>query len=188
LIRPGSALSKTLAVAALGAMAALSWLGLIAPLGSWCASIMERRDAARTERAKLLESIARLETEAMQLSADSTSGVVWTAPRMGEANAMVQSRISELAQRNGIPLRSITPTEASDLPLAESVAFRAESDATLDQVANFLISLEYHSPALAVERATLRHIAKPGPQTEQPLLFVQLDIIAPVVTLEEASE
>ncbi len=180
MIRFGSALSRTLALA-LAVSSVLFILALVVvPLSNWKRDLKAARAAAIDEAQRLTTTIAQLRKEAAEFSGGGIRDIVWPASQLGEVTARIQARIGELAQANELAVRSITPSGEREPALTRVVAFRLELEAELDDLAEFLIASEYHEPILAVERATLRRLARPGPPTEQPLLFVQLDILAPV--------
>lgn len=184
ILRPGSALSRALAGALLVGFFLLLWLVVAMPLLAWREGNIAGLAEARADLQRLEGSIGRLAAERAQLSGDTTAETVWTAARTGEVTALIQARVSELARQNGLALRSVTPTAGRKLPLTEAVGFRLEAEATLDQLLQFLIALEYHAPVLVIDSATLRRLARPGPASEQPSLFIQIDLVAPVLTTE----
>ncbi|MCU0910461.1 MAG: type II secretion system protein GspM [Rhodobacteraceae bacterium] len=187
MIRPGSPQSRALALGIAAAAAALLTLGVVLPLAEWRARTLAAAEAARDEAERLASAIGRMRTERAQLSGSGIDAVVWPGERLGEVTARVQGRISELAVGHGLQLRSIAPTGTRPLPLTQGVGFRIESETTLDRLTEFLREVEHHAPALTVERATLRRLARPGEEPPQPVLFVQIDILAPVAAREDGT-
>lgn len=184
--RPVGAL---LALSGLAALALLVWAAVIQPIRTWQAEALAGRDAAVREMARLGDRIAALTAERAGLSEGGTLDIVWNAQQMGQATARIQSALSGLASERGIALRSVAPSGTRDLSLAMAAGFRLEFEAMLDQLTGFLTDIEYHSPVLVVERATLRRLNRPqtaaaGGGLQQPLVFVQLDVLAPVLLTE----
>lgn len=187
-MRPGSLAARVLALSTLVVIGLGVWVFVILPILDW------RRDiAAATQRnsqqiERHVASIEDLSSEQAQLQATSIDPFLWTAREQGAATARVQERISQLASENGVSIRAITPTGAREIPSADAVSFRLEIEASLDQLTPFLAGVEEHTPALAIERADLRRLARPGPPPMQPILFAQLEILAPIRIDAEADE
>lgn len=174
---PSRLLFCTLAVSTLG----LFWLAILLPLSVWKSDTTRQIVDTRLELASLQQSLAAMVQERNALTLGGSEGMIWTAAQLGQVTALVQARVSELAKQHGLSLRSITPSQNRGIQSAGTVSFRLELEAPLDRLTDFLVALEYNSPALAVEQSTLRRLNRPGPVTEQPALFVQLDILAPIV-------
>lgn len=178
------------ALALFCAMAALVWFAAVLPLRDWQMRSFQNRDAAVAGINRLGDSIANLQAERAGLATGGTLDIVWSARQMGEATARIQSELSSMASGNGVSLQSVTPTGQRDLSLAQAVTFRIEVEAGLDQITEFLTTLEYHSPVLVVEQATMRRLNRPvslvqgAPHRSQPLLFAQIGILAPVNLVE----
>lgn len=160
---------------------ALFWASVIAPVSQWRAASLLRHEVALTEQARLNTSTLRLKSELDFLSQSESQGFVWQAEQSGAVTAKIQSSLNTLASRAGIALRSISPAPEIELPYATGAAFRLESEATLDQILKFILSIEFNKEALLIERATLRRLNRPNRTSQQPLLFFQLDILAPVL-------
>lgn len=185
ILQPGTWITRVVALGGLVGALALFALFIIVPLATWRAETKQAVAIAYRDIGQLNSSLATLTVERDQLQATSMDGFLWSARQTGAATAQVQAAVGELALQRGLSIRAITPTGERSLPLAPGVGFRAEMEATLDQLAPFLVSLEYHTPALAVERAELRRITRLGTtETEQPTLFVQLDLVAPLLISE----
>ncbi|WP_457645941.1 type II secretion system protein GspM [Profundibacter sp.] len=163
----------------------LIWFAILLPASEWKAKAFSELAQSRAEQSKLSESLARLKVERAQLSGDTALDIIWKAKRMGEATALVQSEISNIAAKHGVSIRSITPVPAKEIPFANSIGFRIEGETTLDKLTTFLVDLEANSPALAIERAVLRRLTRPGRTAPQPDVFLQLNLIAPVELDEE---
>lgn len=133
----------------------------------------------RQQRSQLTTNIATLEREIEELSGGELTGVIWRSEQIGELTAQIQASIGDMALTNGLKLRSITPAGNRELPSTDATAMRVEGEATLDQLSNFLQELEFHEPVLMVDRAVLRRLNRPGRNPEQPLIFVQLQVLAP---------
>lgn len=187
MIRHGSLLSRFLLLAGATAVSGLVWLTVVQPLSSWKRSVIEQSETLRGDIQRLDASLAALTAERAALSGNPAIDLVWQAEQAGQASAVIQGRLSELAKASGLSLRSITPLPARDLPLTQGVGFRLEFEAPLDRLTDLVIAIEQSKPLLAIERATLRRLVRPAVaeiativKPDQPELFVQLDIIAPV--------
>lgn len=177
--------SRILALLIIAGFGMLAWFAALRPAYDWKSNSIAQLSASQTENAKLITSLSRLNAERAQLSGDSSLAIIWSAKRLGEATALVQSEISNLAATHGIILRSVTPVSSKDMPFTSAIGFRIEGEATLDKVTKFLVSLESNTPALIIERAVLRRLNRPGRTAAQPGIFVQLNMIAPVMLEEE---
>lgn len=174
-----------MALAFLGVVALLIWLAVAQPLQTWRKAQLDARADAIAETQKLQSSIATLRAERNRYDVDGQLDILWQAERSGAATAMIQSEISRMAREQGVSLRAISPARQRDLSLADAVGIRIELEAALDQLSDFLRVVEYHSPALLIERATLRRLSKPGSALAQPLVFAQIDLAAPFVLQAE---
>ncbi len=172
-------------VATLGA---LVWFAVVAPLQEWRTVALIKRPQAIESIRQLQTRINSLEDERNQLSGNEELNILWRAAQTGEATARIQSQLSKLASERGVSLRSISPTRARDLTLAQAAGFRLEMESSLDQLVSFLQAIEYHSPALLVEKASLRRLNKPNSNQPQPLVFAQIDVSAPVVLEAEVNQ
>ncbi|MEQ6204724.1 type II secretion system protein GspM [Sulfitobacter sp. HNIBRBA2951] len=181
-------LNSVVALALLAAISALIWFAVLAPLQDWRSAALSKRPQAVAEIRQLQTRISGLEDERDQLSGNEELNILWRAAQTGVATARIQSQLSKLASERGISLRSISPTRARDLTLAQAAGFRLEMESSLDQLVSFLQAVEYHSPALLVEKASLRRLNKPNTDQPQPLVFAQIDISAPVVLDAEVNQ
>lgn len=164
----------------IAAFAALSYVLVIAPLSQWRADAIAGLASVQQERVQLTQSIARLEAERESYAREDLSGLMWEASQIAQATARVQSALNDIARRNGIPVRSIAPTNAQGATSENTITFRLEFEASLDQLVPFLKTVEFDQPVLVVTRANMRRLTRPGDSGPQPDLFVQLDITAPV--------
>lgn len=187
MIRHGSLLSRSVLLAGAAAVVVLVWGTVVQPLSKWKRNIIEQSETLRGDIHRLDASLAALTAERAALSGNPALDLVWQAEQAGQASAVIQGRLSELAKASGLSLRSITPLPARDLPLTQGVGFRLEFEAPLDRLIELLIAIEQSKPLLAIERATLRRLVRPAiadaattVKPDQPELFVQIDIIAPV--------
>ncbi|WP_284165974.1 type II secretion system protein GspM [Frigidibacter sp. SD6-1] len=155
-------------------------LGVLLPLSDWRAETATRLSQVRAELEHLNKSIAELQAEMTRLSAGIAESYRWSAPQLGEASAMVQSRISDVARQVGVSLRQISPLPDRDIGSSGLLGFRIELEATVDNFVKFLIQVEQNSPALTVRRATVRRLTRAEVVSSQPFLFVQIDLLAPV--------
>ncbi len=187
-MRSGSMLARIAALAVIATAILLPVVFVILPLAQWKQDVEEAVEAARLDQVRLADSIERLALERAQLSAGSLDGFLWSARQLGAATARVQATINDIAAQNSLSIRSFTPTGTRSMPIAEGIAFRIEIEATLDRLTPFLVEIEYHTPALLIDRADLRRLTRPGADTERPSMFVQLEIVAPIDVAEEDEE
>lgn len=174
----GTALRSAGVAAGLGALAAALWFVALAPAQAWKAEQARALLTAQTRTADLAQRLQSLRRDVAALSLASDFGDVWKATSPGEATALVQATLSDIARRHGIAFRAITPLRTDPIPLKQAVSFRLEAEATLDRLVAFLREAEYHSPVLVFERGALRRLTKPGPPTKQPLVSFQFDVTA----------
>ncbi|WP_208353081.1 type II secretion system protein GspM [Pseudaestuariivita rosea] len=181
MIRQGTLISRVLVVLTLVTVMVLIWVALLSPILNWRSQVQNELQSAQIEQARLQRSIAQLMTEQARLSADDATSVLWTAFQSGEATARVQASLSTMARQSGVNLRSIAPVRARELPFSQALAFRLESEASLDQMVALLRAIEYSNPPLVIERANVRRLTRPTRSSDQPLVFFQLEILAPVI-------
>jgi len=179
---------RIVAILTLCVFAALVYLAIIAPLVDWRQAMLAQRDAMRGEMVRLQSSIARLEAEKQSYVSNDLTGLTWAASQMAEATARVQSTINDLARDTGIAMRSIAPRNNSDTDIPNTIGFRLEFEASLDQLVPFLKTMEYGQPTLVVTRVNMRRLVRPNPTGPQPDLFVQIDVAAPVTIAEGAGQ
>lgn len=169
----------------LSVLAVSIWLAILRPAFDWKARTFAELTTSQSERARLNASLSRLESERAQLSGDTSLAIIWKAKRLGAATALIQSEISKIAKKTGVSIRTITPVPSKDIPFSHAIGFRIEGEATLDNLTAFIIALEVNTPALVIEQAALRRLARPGRTAAQPGVFVRLNLIAPVALDEE---
>lgn len=156
------------------------WFTLGAPLTRWKAEQINARVTAENALYAMHARRDNLATEITNVEQHDLTGLFWSAAQQGEATALIQSDISATASRHGILLRSVTPFKPREETLPGATGFRLEFEAHLDQLAGFLKEIEYDAPALVVSNTILRRLNRPGAPTEQPAVFVQIDVLAPV--------
>lgn len=166
-------------------LAALIWFAIVRPAQAWKAKEIAALSEAQERSSILGERLAELRHEKDVLSAATGFEGIWSAATAGEATARVQATLSDLARRNGIALRAITPLRAARLPLKQAVSFRIEAEAPLDRLVSFLRDAEFHTPLLAFDKGTVRRLARPALKTPQPVVFFQFDVTAPYDLAEE---
>ncbi len=181
-------LRPALSLVMLALILAMAWMGLVRPVADWRMARFSAHTASVSETERLSVSVDRLKRDLAQLSQKEDLDLIWSAQEIGEVTAQVQASISAMARETGISLRSVTPGNAPDFPFVKTVGFRLEGEARLDQLLSFLRALEGANPALVVERAHLRRLNRVGEATELPVLFLQLELMAPVRVAREASE
>jgi hypothetical protein len=162
----------------------LLWLAVLSPLSRWRDQIALESQRFADERARLATSLVDLGRESADLSSGVETELIWSAPQMGEVNAMIQVSLSNIARESDIALRSITPLPPVELAGTAGVGFRLELEAPLDRLMDFLVAIESHSPALRIEVATLRRLTNLGETSDQPVVFAQIDIVAPIVIIQ----
>lgn len=160
----------------------LMWLAILLPAITWKQARLDTHAIAINETQHLAASIGQLESELSQLSQQDNFDLVWTAEKFGEVTARVQAEISSSAIRAGVVLRSVTPNNAPSFPFVETVGFRIEGEAALDQLVRLLRTIETSRPALVIEKANLRRLSRVGSTQELPLLYFQMELAAPIRT------
>lgn len=180
----GFPVSKMLAIAlsAAGAMLVLPMLA------DWRSMKITHLNALEGELATLDVRSERLAAELALVKDSKTDGLKWQADGLGVATARIQARVSEFASENGIALRSMSPTGEAKLSGTPTVTFRLEAEATLDRLVSFLRTLEYGQPAVLVQASNIRRLNRPGNDGQQPVVFVQLDLSAPIEIAGEVSQ
>ena len=158
---------------------ALTWLAVIQPLSDWRVARFETQKRLTNEIAHLRSSIGSLEATHSLLSQDKVLDMIWIGDTSGEVAAHIQTEIDAAARNTDIELRSIAPVPAGPLPLSDATAFRIEGEAPLDHLAEFLRMLEFSTPALLIENATLRRLNRVDIDAAQPMIFVQMNVSAP---------
>ncbi|MEE9455321.1 MAG: type II secretion system protein GspM [Paracoccaceae bacterium] len=180
MISPHTPLSR---VAALGIFALLVmsvWVLAISPVLQIKTTVASELTAAHLEKDRLTRAAANLTYQLENIDTVDVQDEIWQARQLGEMTARIQARLGEIARENGVTLRAVTPAAARDMPHVDTTALRIEGEADLGQFRNLILSIEHHSPTLFVERATIRRLNRVERQSEQPLVFFQLDIAAPI--------
>jgi hypothetical protein len=154
--------------------------------------MLRQADDKRLAIERLDQSLAVLAQERAALKSSLDASLIWQADQSGQASALVQSNLSEIAREAGLSLRSVSPLSPRNVPLAQGIGFRVELEAPLDRLVSYLVEIEHSQPALSIDRATLRRLVRPAMEQDQvsrlPELFVQLDILAPVQLATPAPE
>lgn len=188
-MRLGATGSKLLALLALTGFAGLIWAALLAPAADWQTAQLREREALTTKVTALRATLSRLENEQEQLDQKGDDSGLWPPAPQGQSTARIQSAISASAERSGLAIRSISPTDGQTLALAQMVSFLIEADGPLDAFHAFFADLDGQNPALLIDNATLRLFDRPAPDGTAPvlpLLFAQIQISAPVALANEA--
>lgn len=173
--------SSFVAVLALACVLIASWVFVFEPLRDWRTATIEATYAAQTEYKKLLSAQAQMDRVEAQIKGGEFKGLFWTASQAGEAYALVQADLTRAAATAGITVRSMTPLPTQTNGSIESAVVRMEFEADLAKVTQFLRQIEYASPALTIKRGNLRRLLRANDTSEQPILFSQLDIAAPIL-------
>lgn len=174
-------LDRIIALALFAAVLVALVFATYVPLASWRSAQLDKLETLQIEEARLTAAIERLSFEEQQLAASSGPQLTWLSEAPGEAAARVQSVVTELAEQAGVRFRSVSPLRASSNEGLETVALRIEFEADLSQMTSLLKAIEYHQPALHVDRATLRRLNRPNTNSEQPQISAQLDLAAPIL-------
>ncbi|MHA3915831.1 type II secretion system protein GspM [Halovulum sp. GXIMD14793] len=178
--------SRLAALGILGLMAGALWLFALQPIWARVEAISLDLERKQDQKRRLEASRMMLEKEIADLQSGDVADFVWSAEQSGALTAAIQAQVGEIAARHGIQLRSITPTGTRELPSATGTRLRVEGEASLDALSMFLQELEFHQPVLMVEQAILRRLNRPGRLIEQPLLFMQIELVAPSRVLGDA--
>lgn len=148
-------------------------------------TVLERRDAvavrlaaALVEQERLRESLSRLEARAGALGATDAEGLAWTGADRNAVAAQVQSAIARIAAETGVTLRTVTAAGDVEIPFAEAVGLRLEGEGAIEGWTSFLTRVEFGSPPLVIDRASLRRVSRPNAGAE---VFVhgQIELVAP---------
>lgn len=173
-------LSRLAALAILAVLLIAVWFLIASPIIQENSSLAADLQTAQAEKIRLAATITNLTFRLENGDSADLQGEIWQAKQAGEMTARIQAELGAIARANGITLRSVTPARAPQIPLVDSTALRIEAEADLAQFRALIIAVEQHSPALFIERATIRRLNRPGRISEQPLVFFQLDIAAPI--------
>ncbi|MEP4627169.1 MAG: GspMb/PilO family protein [Tateyamaria sp.] len=167
-------------------------VGLVASavqIEGWRKAVIARAEQLHTSTLNLEVRRIGLSKELHTFGQNPAEPFLWKEDERGVANARIQAHISEAATRNGLALRSISPAGNGTLGDRQTAIFRLEAEARLDHLSAFLRGLEYDLPAVLVDGAVLRRLNRPGSTSEQPELFVQMDLVAPIsIQSNEATE
>ncbi|MDA8747767.1 type II secretion system protein GspM [Litoreibacter sp.] len=166
-------------------VALLFWVAVISPILNWRNDTTARLTAAQGEAERLLTSIDNLQRAHGALSAETEFSDIWQAGSISEATAQVQASLGAIARQQGVTFRSIAPLQRPEMPLVSAVAFRIEAELTLDRLVQLLKALEYSTTLLLIERSNIRRLARGAADAIQPTVFMQLDIVAPVILPED---
>jgi hypothetical protein len=155
-------------------------IAIVSPVSEWRNGHFDAVERARADLVSLQDRKQRIQRELDNFQHQDLSGLFWTAAQTGEATALIQSKMSGMASRQGILLRSVTPFTPRQSDIPGAFGFKLEFEAHLDQLVLFLKDLEYGQPSIVVQTALFRRLNRPGEPNEQPSLFVQMSVLAPV--------
>lgn len=168
----------------LAVIAGLAWFVVFQPISAWAASQITERDMLREQRARLQQSVQRLEVERNDFEVTDTGKLTWASQQIGQTTARVQQAINEIAIDQGIRMRSVAPGRSAIPEITEAIGFRLEFEAHLDQLTAFLRIVEANEPILVVAQTKLRRLARQSLENAQPLVFIQMDVVAPIQSSE----
>lgn len=134
---------------------------------------------------QLKASLAQLEAREAALSSEESAGLGWAGRQLGQVTAVVQARLSEVARTRGIRLRSVTSIPSEPIAETETVGLRLEAEAPLDQIAGYLRDVETLTPVILVRRLNLRRLSRPTDAAAQPVVYLRLELAAPIVLAAE---
>ncbi len=170
-----------------GLIVSICTLGGLITLADWRASTLASRASVAGERTRLAASVARLEAEKQMFVLDDLTGLIWEGLQSAEVTAKVQSALNDTARQNGIVMRSIAPANQRG-QAADVLGFRLEFEASLPQLVAFLKEIEFGRPPIIITRANMRRLVRANQEEAQPVLFVQIDVNAPVLRDDEVGE
>jgi general secretion pathway protein M len=184
MLRPGSLISRVLALTLLGAVLIGTYVLVIAPVialhreaGEAIESaeiLLQRHRALAAQRSELA---ARLDDEKEQVSA--VAGYL-EGPSDALAAAQLQDRVKVAVETAGGELRStqILPAQAVDAsPGTHRATLRVQLVASIDSLAEILYGLESGQPYVLIDELAVRgQRARRGAPREAPLLDVSLQL------------
>ena len=132
-------------------------------------------------KGRLIASHATLGSEKAALGAHSGEPLGWRGQRTGEVAARIQSDLSRMAREKGIVLRSVTPFDAEPVAQTRTIGLRVEVEAALDSALGLLRAIETADRPILVGRANLRRLNRQSASSVQPLIFMRLELVAPVI-------
>lgn len=170
---------------ALWSLAAVAILTIVVQIDDWRNEVITRAEQLHADSLSLEVRRIRLSRELQSFGENPVAPYLWEENERGVVNARIQAHISQLATQSGLSLRSISPVGTGVLVDRQTAVFRLEAEARLDHLSDFLRDLEYKLPTVLVEGAILRRLTRPGSTSDQPELFAQLDLIAPIHLLSD---
>ncbi|MEM1159381.1 MAG: hypothetical protein AAGJ28_00470 [Pseudomonadota bacterium] len=177
--------ARVLAWAGLAGLGLLVWFGAVDPALSAMQGVRNDLGREAAMRSRLENTLLRLDVEATELNEARAEMPGWRGARIGEISASIQAAISREARRNGLALRSVTATEADDIATSSAAGLVTELQAPLDQATGFLRGLEGMTPPIIVRRINMRRVNRQDRDSAQPLVFLRLELAAPIVLAEE---
>lgn len=162
---------------AIGAAAATAIMGV--QFTTWSYQVEARLNERVGEHQRL--TVSKNMLDAQQNATDETvpANLMWQASREGQATAVVQAKVAQVAEDVGLFLRAVSPTESSLFDTVNEIAVRVEFAADLSLAVSYLQLLEENTPPLILERVQMRK-ALSSQFSEQPTVLVQLNLVAPV--------
>lgn len=179
-LHPEGTSARSTAIALLVFVLMTSGLLGVREYRSYKLDLTSKRDLVRVESKKLIHQINEMRSAIENVEVQDIEPFIWSGDQAGTLIATVQAAVGELARENGIRLRSIAPTTASGFGNIDATGLRLEGEAKYDMVLKFLKHLETHTPALLIQKGTLRRLNRAGGPTEYPIVFFQVELAAPI--------
>lgn len=156
------------------------WVVLIGPAIDAVAETSNSLIEEQRLKARLTVSLAALKRQDEAFPEPASDILFWQGARQGEIGAAIQSQIGSIARNAQIRLRSSAAIDAAPLAAVTARGFRIEAEAPLDKAVMFLRALERSEPPLVVTRTSLRRLNRRSTSQEQPVVYLRLEVAAPI--------
>ena len=167
-------------------LSAALFFGLIRPWVNWSERIETDFDSNLNRISQVQGSITYLNQQLSTSNSEAAFGDVMRASDMGLARAQIQASLGDLALAHNLRFRTISPINSPKIDQFQSLAFRIETETDLASLRDFLVSLEQAKPMILVETGSLRRLSRNSSNAFQPMIYVQLDVFAPIILEDEA--
>ena len=146
----------------------------------WHDRLLREEESLILQEGKLRAREISLKSQERSISGDGILPGLWVGESENTLLAIVQSRISEISERNGVQLRLTKPTTPSPIGQVSALGIHVEADIQYDNFISFLHELEAHGPEyIIVDNISLRVLTGLSNQSAQPRVSMQLDVIIP---------